>query len=105
MTPEQQRIKIAELQKTMRWSYALPERVVHCDVPNYLNSRDAMAEVLAGLTEGEKCDLQVGLVKLMEGKPWDTHGHWSDVGGTFLFDATPAQLAEAYLRTKGEWKE
>ena len=79
--------------------------VFNSDIPDYLNSRDALAPVLAGLTEAQKCDFQTGLVKLMGCKSWKTYGHWSDVGMTFLFDATPAQLCEAYLCTKGEWED
>jgi len=73
-------------------------------VPNYLNSRDAMAEALAGLTPKEK------------GLCWDwihriVHDNvfWpDDTTENNCFDcllATPPQLAESYLKTKGLWEE
>ena len=74
--------------------------------PDYLNSRDAMAEPLAGLTsDREREDFSRNLLKLVA-----LHKPYFD-GQECFWDyfhcttATPAQLAEAYLRTKGLWKD
>lgn len=75
-------------------------------IPDYLNSRDAMAEALARLnTESERALFSRNLLKLV-----GLHQPHFDGQECFLdyfacAAATPAQLAEAYLRTKGLWEE
>lgn len=111
MTPEQKRIKIAE---SRGWHHFIindewgPDRAlkpgqqfeVNCcftDLPDYLNSRDAMAEALAGLTQEQHIAF---MRELCHGLTPTTY---SD--GWCIVRATPSQLAEAYGLTKGLWEE
>ena len=96
MTPEAQRIAIAEKHGTMRWSYALPKKCVGASVPDYLNDLNAMHDA-------EKVLIRPNLY---------AQGGW----GMYLrhlsivtdeqhpIDATAAQRAEAFLRTIGKWE-
>lgn len=45
MTQEEKRIKIAEACGTMKWSHALPNKEIHCDVPDYFNDLNACHEI------------------------------------------------------------
>ena len=96
MTPEKQRITIAEACGTMRWSYALPKKCVGASVPDYLNDLNAMHDA-------EKILIRPNLY---------AKGGW----GTYLrhlsivtdeqhpIDATAAQRAEAFLRAIEKWE-
>ena len=110
MTPKQKRIKIAESRgwraDNIWWFNESDPDTYFPFPPNYLNSRDAMAEALAGLTsDREREDFSRNLLKLVA-----LHKPYFD-GQECFWDyfhcttATPAQLAEAYLRTKGLWKD
>ena len=111
MTPEQQRIRIAELQEWKRvsvhsWHNGNRDQKQWLsvdDLPDYLNSRDAIVPVLAGLTEEEE---RTRFVTVICYDVFKTVDHPSGIIGHMdLLLATPAQLSEAYLRTKGEWEK
>jgi hypothetical protein len=93
MTPEAQRIAIAEACGTMKWSYALPTKTIACTVPDYLNDLNAMhaAEKVIGPIKGIEfcCHLNdMGM-----------SGEWE------ILTATAAQRAEAFLRTLSLWRD
>jgi hypothetical protein len=98
MSPEAQRIAIAEACGITRlWSTAMPVRTVHCDVPDYLNDLNAMAEAEKTLTDVELEDFAFQL------------GYDDDVFPAknirLLLRATAAQRAEAFLKTLGKWTD
>jgi hypothetical protein len=98
MTPEQQRIAIAE---ACGWNtkkevlgtvymYRDPQGNIAAALPDYLNDLNAMHEAEKTLKIGDE---------------W--HGyymHFVDGGGVKI-NATAAQRAEAFLRTIGKWKD
>jgi hypothetical protein len=102
MTPEQQRIAIAE---ACGWTYKSAvnfwernDQLVHGDkgqptyLPNYLNDLNAMHEAEKVLTN-EQLEVYCNILhKPNHGVYWAIH-------------ATAAQRAEAFLRTIGKWEE
>ena len=105
MTPEKQRIAIAQACGIARlWSTALPERTVHCDVPDYLNDLNAMHEaekVLVPSSEYTLSSYMFELSKIVIPAGSTRRGLISE----YIFHATAAQRAEAFLRTIGKWEE
>jgi hypothetical protein len=95
MTPEAQRIAIAEACGTMKWSYALPIKIIACTVPDYLNDLNAMHEAertcIIGKEELEE-RYWLALYDVCKTTRWP-------------FDATAAQRAEAFLRTLNLWRD
>lgn len=92
MTPEQQRIAIAEACGTMQWSYALAfGRLVAASVPNYTEDLNAMHDAEKVLTSSQEKEYVNNLDWMSE--------RW---GGTVF--ATAAQRAEAFLRAIGKWE-
>ena len=91
MTPEAQRIAIAEKHGTMQWSYALPKKRVAASVPDYLNDLNAMHDAEKVLTS-QQIAPYVDLLEKMNEK-WATPAF-----------ATAAQRAEAFLRAIGKWE-
>ena len=95
MTPEKQRIAIAKACGVPRlWSTALPERAIHCDVPDYLNDLNAMHEAEKVLTKSQR---SIFMYQLYGEKV--TWNDWPRV------HSTAAQRAEAFLRTIGKWEQ
>jgi hypothetical protein len=105
MTPEQQRIAIAE---ACGWTLDLKSAIrvdgyrievwgkrPHEALPDYLNDLNAMHEAEAILTEKQRLFYHVNLMKLQ--KADFVAGFW------FLIHATATQRAEAFLRTIGKW--
>jgi len=100
MTPEKQRIAIAEACGTMQWSYALPQKCVAASVPEYLNDLNAMHEAENNLEGMNKAEFAVQLCRVA-GKDWPN----GIGGGSFTHvHTTAAQRAEAFLRTIGKWE-
>lgn len=100
MTPEEINIAIAESLGVMKWSYALPKKVPHCDMLDYHSSLDACAEFEATITTPFEMSCYASLVfeQLSE----------VDQSGELDFcmiTATAPQRCEAYLRLKRLWKE
>jgi hypothetical protein len=105
MTPEQQRIAIAE---ACGWlfdhvrndaMYYLPEKDFHVGDP--LHDLNAMHEAEQTLWEKDwtcRHDFVDKLSRIMS----PTHGHHQQ-SGLDLLDATAAERAEAFLRTIGKW--
>ena len=105
MTPEKQRIAIAEVCGKGRY-----EPIVHelpfvkwkrdgvtcaAQPPDYLNSLDAMHEAVETLRH-------------KDGPEWfDFQAHLMDICGSTMncIQATAAQRAEAFLKTLGLWEE
>lgn len=105
MTPEDQRIAIAEACGVMKWSYALPVPTIHCEVPDYLNDLNAMHEA-----EGVILDPNSPLVWVNYEERGEIKRAYQDnleraatLGGTSAICATAAQRAEAFLKTLGLW--
>ena len=92
MTPEKQRIAIAEACGTMQWSYALAfGRLVAASVPNYTEDLNAMHEAEKVLTPSQIAPYVDSCEEM--NKKWATPAF-----------ATAAQRAEAFLRTIGKWE-
>lgn len=81
-------------------SWLSPDRTRTNDLPDYLNSRDAIIEAVRGLGDKQKSAFAFTLWKMVEGEGTDTLDDYFS-----LITATAAQLSEAYLRARGLWKE
>ena len=121
MTPEQQRIAIAEACGwknvdagagrvwgfTTRHKGTPSESDVCVDIPNYLNDLNAMHEAEKVLWDTGKAmeftNQLVGIVCSARGFRWDKGT--PDDHLMCLSHATASQRAEAFLRTIGKWKE
>jgi len=91
MTPEQQRLAIANVCKVKAlYSYALPARTLHCDVPDF-SDLNAMHEVEKMLTDEQYS--YYGWHLLGEGK----------IPCREVLSATALQRAEAFLKTLNLW--
>ena len=73
------------------------------DLPDYLNDRNAMLEAIAKLDSHQGVAFVSNLAKA---QGWE-YKHSSTFSDSILslITATAAQLAEAFLRTLGLWKE
>jgi len=90
MTPEQQRVAIAEACGWTVWS---------CGVPDYLNDLNAMHDAEKVLGEKRIRSYAFTLAQVLDTSPT------VDLDDQFLnIHATAAQRAEAFLRTIGKWK-
>jgi hypothetical protein len=106
MTPEKQRIAIAEAcgYTHVRIVKCIEGPPDHCighhpaqphSIPDYLNDLNAMHEVEKALTEGQRIDyVAKHLWEIVPAKYCFAHYFWS----------TAAQRAEAFLRTIGKWE-
>ena len=99
MTPEEQRIAIAEAcgwqvwhQENSVWLGESPDGVEHVPIPNYLNDLNAMHEAEKVLTTMQGVDYAgyLGKVVARAARKLGQHHVWH---------ATAAQRAEAFLRT------
>lgn len=123
MTPEKQRIAIAEACGTMKWSYALPTRCIGASVPDYPNDRNAILDALGAFTNEQ----QILFIRHLVGsdKGFDAvhkidpaqfpdreayveqHIHslgWDEVW-CYVLRADAAKFCEAFLKTIGKWEE
>ena len=100
MTPEQQRIAIAE---SCGWTdtQIIDGKYGQTDVPDYLNDLNAMHEAEKVLTVAQRITYanQIGVV-LSGGSGGRAIPNW-----WFIHEATASQRAEAFLRTIGKWEE
>ena len=100
MTPEQQRIAIAE---ACGWTdtQIIDGKYGQTDVPNYLNDLNAMHEAEKVLTVAQRITYanQIGVI-LSGGSVGRAIPNW-----WFIHEATASQRAEAFLRTIGKWEE
>ena len=96
MNPETQRIAIAEacgIVTKDQWGplYRTQQGMVR-DCPDYVNDLNAMHEAEEILNEKQE--------HIMNDTLWDLM-----LGRKYLWHATAAQRAEAFLRTLGKWEE
>jgi hypothetical protein len=101
MTPEQQRVAIAE---ACGWKTGYRDAVSSVTaLPDYLNDLNAMheAEKVLGILERGTYQNILGLA--CGGIREDDGGHF--VSHRESIHATASQRAEAFLRTIGKWKE
>jgi len=123
MTPEKQRIAIAEacgwtdvrrpiddsyhtiVTETLEWlmgrvAGVKPSERVHKPLPDYLNDLNAMHEAISALTPNRQEYFVCVLDRMLHG------GRASDLSEQFLsLHATAAQRAEAFLKTIGKWED
>ena len=96
MTKEEQRIAIAE---ACGWKTGYRDPEAWHPLPDYLNDLNAMHEALKTLNEDQMVSMDHHLdVVVGNGKQGLNYEY-------FLWSATAAQLAEAFLFTVGKWKE
>lgn len=90
MSPKEQRIAIATACGTMQWGYGcVPDKIVHCDVPDYLNDLNAMYKAEETLNSNQ----------------WETwHRNWGN-GIENRTHLTAEVRAELFLKTLGLWEE
>jgi hypothetical protein len=106
MTPELQRIKIAEacgFEMRPDGYFRRVGEVGSRGIPDYLNDLNAMHEAEQTLWEKDwtsRHDFVDKLARIMS-PAWGYHQQ----SGLDLLDATAAQRAEAFLRTLGLWEE
>ena len=103
MTPEQQRIAIAEACKILsqdQWGplYKTALGVVRV-CPDYLNDLNAMHEAVMTLNADQMVSMDHHLDVVVGNGRQGLNCEY------FLWSATAAQFAEAFLRTIGKWKE
>jgi hypothetical protein len=101
MNKEEQRIAIAEACGFTSDSWCLTTNgwLFADTVPDYLNDLNAMHEALKTLNEDQMVSMDHHLdVVVGNGKQGLNYEY-------FLWSATAAQLAEAFLFTIGKWKE
>jgi hypothetical protein len=115
MTPEQQRIAIAE---ACGWTNVAPRIVKNVKhegdditvgiwsddgwIPDYLNDLNAMHTAEKTLTQDQMIDYSQHVGKSVTSHLPASRAAWVDFG---LIHATAAQRAEAFLRTIGKWEE
>ena len=100
MTPEQQRIAIAE---ACGWTdtQIIDGKYGQTDVPDYLNDLNAMHKAEKVLTVAQRITYanQIGVVLSGESVGRAIPNWW------FIHEATAAHRAEAFLRAIGKWEE
>ena len=99
MTPEQQRIAIAE---ACGWKNGYRDPEAWHPLPDYLNDLNAMHEVEKMLTKANWGGYAAELYRIT-----DAHNHGISPNHHWLAVAfsTASQRAEAFLRTIGKWEE
>jgi len=102
MSPDGQRIAIAEACGITAYDdrpdYGFNSSTgIGCQVPDFLHRLDAMQEAVETLSDGDKKKWASTLSRVV-GRgclPWPHQ----------VYNATAAQRAEAFLRTKGKWED
>lgn len=109
MTPEQQRIAIAEacgiVKQPNSWSGVIAATGEFVALPDYLNDLNAMHEAVMSLTYGQRMSYQENLASVVDAG--DAHTYWweADHYRDKVLNATAPQRAEAFLRTLNLWTE
>jgi len=97
MTPEAQRIAIAEALGIETWKSALAKNCVsYRSIPDYLNDLNAMHEAEKMITKDQQLDYAYNLKEIacpITGEDW------------MAIHTTAGQRSEAFLRTIGKWVE
>jgi hypothetical protein len=96
MTKEEQRIAIAE---ACGWKTGYRDPEAWHPLPDYLNDLNAMHEALKTLNEDQMVSMDHHLDVVVGNEKQGLNYEY------FLWSATAAQLAEAFLFTVGKWKE
>ena len=99
MTPEQQRIAIAE---ACGWKTGYRDPEAWHPLPDYLNDLNAMHDAEKVLTQDQMIDYSRHVGKLVTSHLPASRAAWMDFK---LINSTAPQRAEAFLRTIGKWKE
>ena len=123
MTPERQRIAIAE---ACGWKWETREHPAPCwhygdyyvnaplfyenrkkedylnDLPDYLNDLNAMHAGLEILTDNQKARYVIALCRVLD---FNMDEAWNDHDVFEFAQATAAEQLEAFLRTIGKWEE
>jgi hypothetical protein len=121
VTPETQRIKIAQC---CGWTGFNPDNIPDClqydarrpdgkwdELPDYLNDRNAMADALrafdnlAPLTREQWWQRYFGMLDTVMDVPFSFMPQRTTADDIAVYMATPAQQAEAFLRTIGQYKD
>jgi hypothetical protein len=115
LTPEQQRITVAEL---AGWKYMMPWSEIDrsrwfglspdghrgVEVPDYLHNLNAMHEAESRCTQEQRDALYGNIWKLVRALP-STNACQNIENGWLVYHATAAQRAEAFVITMTEGKE
>ena len=105
MTPEKQRVAIAEAcgwktdKRGLGW---LSPRGYYASEPDYLNDLNAMHEAEKVLTQDQMIDYSRHVGKSVTSHLPASRAAWMDFQ---LINVTASQRAEAFLRTIGKWEE
>ena len=112
MKPEAQRIAIAKAcgYKLHEWGITAPSGTdsprftlpVIALLPDYLNDRNATAEMLKHLPVGFRHTYIENLERVLGSEFWEIQNIDERMA---MLEATPAQKREAFLKTMGLWKE
>lgn len=116
MKPEAQRLAISEacgwrFEKTDSDWYlpARGEQVSEYHLPDYLNDLNAMHEVELAMSADDKrmfgMELSVIVVDSMTANGWKSGDHTTSDKAEWIWSATAAQRAKAFLRTIGKWDD
>jgi hypothetical protein len=123
MSPEQQRIKIAEacgwkrkpkfdytrlrpgtvdaMERIEMWGTDNGHLIPFDKIPDYLHSLDAMHEAEKGLLAKHLPHYAAGIRNVLERAIMQSES--TPIAGVYEWHATAAQRAEAFLRTLGKW--
>jgi hypothetical protein len=106
MTPKEQQVAIEEACGWTVWSCGVPDylndlNAMHeaLGVPDYLNDLNAMHEALKTLNADQMISMDYHLDVVVGNGKQGLNCEY------FLWSASAAQFAEAFLRTIGKWKE
>ena len=105
MTPEQQRIAIAE---ACGWKTGYRDPEAWHPLPNFLNDLNAMSVALDTLNDDQQWQFIQHLNEITRNKDHSYADDWfiQDTDWTWrMVNATATQRAEAFLRTIGKWEE
>lgn len=99
MNRDEKRVALAKLDGIKEvWSYALPKRVIRCDVPDYLNDLNAIHRLEKQAPMG-----YVDFVRMVVAR--DAGVRVCDICDQYVYLADADQRAEALLRIHELWTE
>lgn len=98
MDLESQQIHIAQICGTMKWNYALPEKCIASNVPNYPLDLNAMNQAERIINKSTSTFQKGG---------WNMYLHYLSMvtDESHPIDASAASRAEAFLKTFDAWEE
>jgi hypothetical protein len=112
MTPEQQRIAIAEacgrVQRADGFWFPAGKYYGSAGIPDYLNNLNAMREALDTLNDDHQWQFIQHLNEITRNKDHNDPDDWFIQNTDWswrMVNATESQRAEAFLRTIGKWEE